>query len=77
VAPIAREVTLVQDVLEEHSNDPNQKLLATPLVEAKKHLIDYDWVLTVDRDDNPIGLATVGDALRNRFAVQTPAAPLS
>lgn len=65
VAPMAREVTYVQDVLEEHSNDPNQRLLATtPLAEAKRHLIDYDWVLTVDREDNPIGLATVGDALR-------------
>ena len=29
VAPITRGVTYVQDVLEEHSNDPNQRLLAT------------------------------------------------
>lgn len=65
VAPAARGMTHVQDVLKEHSNDPNQRLLATTLlVDAKQDLIDHDWVLTVDQDDHPIGLATVGDALK-------------
>ena len=65
VAPIARGVTYVQDVLEEHSNDPSQRLLATtPLTDARQLLVDYDWVLTVDQQGRPIGLATVGDALK-------------
>ena len=55
---------LVQDALKEHSNDQNQRVRATTsLTEATELLIKYDWLLTTDKDDNPVGLATVGDAL--------------
>ena len=61
----ARTDTPVGVVLSEHSNDPKQRTRATtPLTEAAALLIEYDWVLTTDRDGNPVGLATVGDALR-------------
>lgn len=64
VQPSARESTLVQDVLGAHSNDPDQRAHATTsLAEAKRLLIKYDWILTTDDDNNPVGLATVGDAL--------------
>ena len=64
VPPSARGGMRVQDVLKEHSNDPNQRARSTtPLLEARQRLIDHDWILTTDEDDNPVGLATVGDAL--------------
>ncbi len=65
VPPTDRKATPVQVALGEHNNDPNQRVRATTrLAEAKERLIEYDWVLTTDEDGNPIGIATVGDALR-------------
>ena len=65
VPPTDRSATPVAVALAEHSNDPNQRVPAsTPLTEAADCLIDYDWVLTTDEDGRPVGLATVGDALR-------------
>ncbi len=65
VVPSARSATFVQDALQEHSNDPQQRIKATTsLGKAKRLLIEFDWVLTTDKDDQPMGLATVGDALR-------------
>ena len=65
VPPTDRRTTLVQDVLAEHINDPKQRVQATTrLPDAQELLIEYDWVLTTDQDGKPIGLATVGDALR-------------
>lgn len=55
---------VVQDALEQHRNDPIQRVRATTsLADATDLLIKYDWLLTTDEDDNPVGLATVGDAL--------------
>ena len=65
VPPAERGATPVAVALEAHSNDPNQRVLAsTRLAEATESLIEYDWVLTTDDEGQPIGLATVGDALR-------------
>ena len=60
-----RAKTPIQVVLKEHSNDPAQRLLSTTLLaDAMEALIYYDWVLTTDEHGKPVGLATVGDALR-------------
>lgn len=65
VPPSERGSSPVAVALGTHSNDPNQRVLAsTLLAEATESLIEYDWVLTTDDDGQPIGLATVGDALR-------------
>ena len=65
VPPTERGATPVTVALGQHSNDPNQRLRAsTPLTEATERLIEHDWVLTPDEEGRPIGLATVGDALR-------------
>ncbi|MYC84850.1 MAG: CBS domain-containing protein [Acidimicrobiia bacterium] len=65
VSPTERADTPVSVALQEHSNDPNQRVRAsTLLAEAAECLIEYDWVLTTDEEGRPMGLATVGDALR-------------
>lgn len=52
----------------ESSKDPRQWLPAsTSLSAAAEDLIEHDWVITT-REGQPVGLATVGDALRAALA---------
>lgn len=58
----------VQDALEQHSNDLIQRVRATTsLADATDLLVKFDWLLTTDESDNPVGLATVGDALNAMY----------
>ena len=52
----------------ESSKDPRQLLPASrSLSAAAEDLIEHDWVITT-REGQPVGLATVGDALRAALA---------
>ena len=67
VAPKERTSTLVSDV--PGIEDPPPTLPAdTRLADACQDLIERDWVITTDEDGEPIGLATVGDALKEAMA---------
>ena len=56
-------------VLVESSTDPRRWLPATTsLAAAAEELIKHDWVITTDERDKPVGLATVGDALKEALA---------
>ena len=67
VAPEDRTSRLVSGV--PGIEDPPPTLPAdTRLADACQDLIDQDWVITTDEDGEPVGLATVGDALKEAMA---------
>ncbi len=41
---------------------------STLLPDAAPDLVEHDWVITTDEDDKPVGLATVGDALKEALS---------
>lgn len=63
VPPIDRTATRVSDVPGIEDLPPTLPAV-TRLSDACQDLIDQDWVITTDGHGEPIGLATVGDALK-------------
>ena len=45
-----------------------QRSASTSLPAAERDLIEHDWVITTDEHGEPIGLVTVGDALKEALA---------